>query len=341
MIARILLLFACLTTSLHAQDEPLNIAVRVAPPFVTQDAQGYDGQLIALFEEIAAEKGWRYDYQEVGLKELLDGVSDGTYDLGLGAITASANRETMLDFSHPVSSSGLGVATRVESRAGWHAVLSALISPAFLRVAGALFALLFILGTLVWLAERRHNPEQFGGSTSSGIGSGFWWAAVTMTTVGYGDKAPQTLVGRMLAIVWMFAALIMVSTFTAAITSALTVGQLSNRILSESDLHGKRLLSVAESTSAVWLKQHKLKAQLFPDVAQALDALARGKADAVIHDEPLLRWTIEQEYADKLDTLPLLLERQDYAIALPPGSPLREELNRGILERIGTLDWAE
>jgi len=339
--ARILLLFVFFASPILAQEQSLRVAVRVAPPFVTEGADGYEGQLIDLFEDIAAEKQWRYEYEELGLKELLEGVSSGNYDLGLGAITANADRETMLDFSHPVSSSGLGIATRMESRAGWQAVLTALISPAFLRVTGALFALLFILGTLVWLAERRRNSEQFGGSASSGIASGFWWAAVTMTTVGYGDKAPLTFVGRMLAIVWMFAALIMVSTFTAAITSALTVGQLSNRIQDASDLNGKRLLSVAESTSADWLSERKLKAQLFPDVEQALEQLARGKADAVIHDEPLLRWTIEQQYADKLDTLALLLERQDYAIALPPRSPLREDLNRGILERIGTMDWSD
>ncbi|MCB1606512.1 MAG: transporter substrate-binding domain-containing protein, partial [Xanthomonadales bacterium] len=162
----------------------------------------------------------------------------------------------------------------------------------------------------------------------------------TMTTVGYGDKAPVTLIGRLLALIWMIAALVVVSTFTAAITSALTVGQLSNRIQVAEDLNGKRLLSVADSTSAQWLIEHQLSADFFPDVEQALAQLAKGKADAVIHDEPLLRWTIERQFAGKLVTLPLILERQDYAIALPPGSPLREELNRGILERVGSLNWS-
>ncbi|MCB1629746.1 MAG: transporter substrate-binding domain-containing protein [Xanthomonadales bacterium] len=320
--------------------QPLQVAVRVAPPFVIEQDGHYEGLLIDLFEEIAAEREWQYAYHQVGLKDLLQGVEQGRFDLGLGAISASAEREAVLDFSHPVSSTGLAVATRQESRAGWQAVLSALISPPFLRIAGGLFLLLLLLGSLVWLAERRRNPEQFGGSASDGIASGFWWAAVTMTTVGYGDKAPVTLIGRLLALIWMIAALVVVSTFTAAITSALTVGQLSNRIQSADDLNGKRLLSVADSTSAQWLTEHHLSADFFPDVEQALAQLAKGKADAVIHDEPLLRWTIERQFAGKLVTLPLILERQDYAIALPPGSPLREELNRGILERVGSLNWS-
>jgi ABC-type amino acid transport substrate-binding protein len=324
-----------------AQEAPLIVGVRVAPPFVTQQEGGYGGTLIELFEDIAAELGWRYEYREVGLKELLEGVEGGDFDLGLGAITVNAEREAAIDFSHPVTSSGLAIATRMESRAGWQAVLSALLSPQFLRIAGGMFLLLFLLGSLVWLAERRRNPEQFGGSATDGIASGFWWAAVTMTTVGYGDKAPVTLIGRLLALVWMISALIVVSTFTAAITSALTVGQLSNRIQSADDLNGKRLLSVTDSTSAKWLAERQLQAELFADVDQALDRLSRGKADAVIHDEPLLRWSIERRHSGRLETLPLILQRQDYAIALPSNSPLREALNRALLKRVGSSKWAD
>lgn len=339
-ICLLCLLLPLLSIPATAQEQHLKVAVRVAPPFVTAEQDRYGGQLIKLFEQIAAEHGWQYQYTETGLGELLEGVAAGEFDLGLGAITASAEREANLDFSHPISSSGLAIATRAESRAGWQSVLSALVSPPFLRIAGGLFLLLLLLGALVWLAERRRNPDQFGGSASDGIASGFWWAAVTMTTVGYGDKAPVTLVGRLLALVWMIAALVVVSTFTAAITSALTVGQLSNRIQSVADLKGKRLLSVADSTSAQWLSENRLQAEYFDNVDAALAQLAKGKADAVIHDEPLLRWTIERQFDSKLATLPLILERQDYAIALPPGSALREDLNRGILERIGGLDWS-
>jgi voltage-gated potassium channel Kch len=65
-------------------------------------------------------------------------------------------------------------------------------------------SLLTVTGALIWLAERRHNEEQFRRDPAAGIGNGIWWSAVTMTTVGYGDKAPVTLAGRVIALVWMF-----------------------------------------------------------------------------------------------------------------------------------------
>lgn len=86
--------------------------------------------------------------------------------------------------------------------------------------------------------------------------------------------------------------------------------------------------------SLVWLAERRRT----PD--QALVSLSRGEADAVIHDEPLLRWTISHWHAGELATLPLILERQDYAIALRERSPLREDLNRAILERIASPRWA-
>ncbi|MEZ5566311.1 MAG: transporter substrate-binding domain-containing protein [Gammaproteobacteria bacterium] len=319
----------------------LTVGVTAAPPFVIVDGDNYRGLSIDLWQESANENGWAYVYKPYGLKGLLDAVSSGEVDVGIGAITATAEREQRMDFAHPTMSSGLGVAVRGGHTAGWLAVARALASSAFLKVIGTLTLLLLGVGFLVWLAEHKRNPEQFGGTRGQGIFSGFWWAMVTMTTVGYGDTAPRTVPGRLLGLVWMLAALVIVSFFTASITSALTVGQLSNRIRSADDLGSMQIASVPASTSASWLQRQKLAYREASSLDAALDDLAAGRVDAVVYDEPLLRYYIQQRYRNRLQVLPLVLERQDYAFALPAHSPLREQIDTSLLKRINSPDWQQ
>ena len=57
---------------------------------------------------------------------------------------------------------------------------------------GTVLTLVLIVGTLMYLIEGEAN-----GFTS--IPTSVYWAIVTMTTVGYGDIAPQTVLGQILA----------------------------------------------------------------------------------------------------------------------------------------------
>ena len=60
------------------------------------------------------------------------------------------------------------------------------------------FVLAVILGSLMFMAERKVNLETF-----HSIGTGIYWAVVTLTTVGYGDVTPVTPLGRLIAIIVM------------------------------------------------------------------------------------------------------------------------------------------
>lgn len=319
----------------------LHVGVKVAPPFVNKSGDSYGGLAIDVWTQIARERGWAFEYREYDLDGLLDAVSAGRVDLGIGAITATAQRERRMDLSHPITSSGLGVAMLQQHGAGWLAVARSFFSVAFLKVLLALAALLLVVGMLAWLFERRRNVAQFGGKPAHGIASGFWWAAVTMTTVGYGDKVPATLGGRIVGLLWMFTALIVVSTFTAAITSSLTVGKLSAQVRSADDLAGLRLTALVGTTSAQWLSDHGFHFAQTDNIDAALVDLKAGRTDAVVYDAPLLRWKIAQNYRGQLQVLPFILERQDYVFVLPDGSPLRGPLNESLLQQINAADWGK
>jgi len=76
-------------------------------------------------------------------------------------------------------------------------------------------ALLVLLGALaITDAERGRD-----GANVANLGDGFWWAATTLTTVGYGDRFPVTTTGRCVAVVLMAGGLALLGTITATLAS--------------------------------------------------------------------------------------------------------------------------
>jgi ABC-type amino acid transport substrate-binding protein len=316
----------------------LVVVTREVPPFAMQEDGHWEGIAIELWSRIAEQLDLDYELREAGLGEMLQLVEAGDADVAAAALTITSDRETRLDFSHPFHTSGLGVVVNQKPGGGWLAALSRVFSERFLKALAPLLLLLTIVGVLVWLVERRRNP-QFQGNSLPGIGSGLWWSAVTMTTVGYGDKAPLSFAGRLIAIVWMFASVIVISSLTATIASALTVGELEQPIAGVDDLYQARVLTLPDTTSDGFLNERLIRHGSAPSLEDALDALERDETDAVVYDAPILRYLVTEHHPATLRVLPQVFQRQDYGFALPQGSPLREEINRELLMVIRSPEW--
>jgi len=320
------------------------VGTHEAPPFVIRRSDGtWTGLSIELWRELAQDLALEFELREHSIDGLVSGLQTGELDVAVAALTMTAERERRVDFCHPFYSSGLGIAVATGPRGSriLSELASALLSLQFLRAVLALAAVLLGAGALVWLFERRANPEQFGGRVAHGLGAAFWWSAVTMTTVGYGDKAPRTMGGRLVALVWMFASVILISGFTAAIASSLTVSHLEADIEGPEDLPRRVIATVADSTSAQFLAGVRADPRFYPGVLEAAEAVVAGEAEAVVYDAPLLRYLSLTALEGRLEVQPGIFSRQDYAFALPQGSALREPINRVLLARIRGPEWAE
>ncbi|XP_028394247.1 uncharacterized protein LOC114518459 [Dendronephthya gigantea] len=141
-----------------------------------------------------------------------------------------------------------------------------------------LLSLAWAVGILGWVLDHRYNPEEFPTPFIRGMFEGFWWSMVTMTTVGYGDKAPKSFLARILCIIWILAGAVLLSLFTANTTSIIT----ASRFEKNAQTMGKKI-------GVVNMKQFveaelNLGAQLieYTKVEEALKALNNKSIDRLL-----------------------------------------------------------
>ncbi len=63
-------------------------------------------------------------------------------------------------------------------------------------------------GFIAWLLDTWINEEDFPRPFLVGLFEGFWWSFISMTTVGYGDKAPKSRWARLFSVVWILLGLL-------------------------------------------------------------------------------------------------------------------------------------
>lgn len=313
------------------------------PPFVLRGDDGrWHGLSIALWQQIAAElkvpiELREFDYDPAGLLEALERRE---IDAALAAIPVTHDAETRFDFTHPYFSAGLGILVRTEPDGGLFATIGNLMTLRTFGVVGGLLTLLTVVGALIWLLERRQGAH-FDPRFLPGVGDGVWWAAVTMTSTGYGDKVPVSWRGRTLALIWMFASIFLVSLFSATLASSFVVGQLKSGVNGPNDLPRARLAVVAGTTGEEWTSQQGLTVRNYPFVIQASKALQRGDVQALVHERAILGHMIKAYGWRELQILPHTLAVNDYAIALPQGSALKEPINRALLKVVHRPAWKD
>ncbi len=323
----------------------IRVATRTAPPFVTFDDDTYAGFTMELLEMVAEEIGAGLEiYGVTSNAKLIDDVARGEADVGAGALAITSERERQIDFSQPYFDSGLQILVPTDDDGAFGRRLAAvarnLFSGNLLLVCLTLIVVLVVAAHIVWLAERKNNPE-FPQSYRAGIWEAFWWAAVTATTVGYGDKTPKGVAGRLFGLLWMFVGLFVLAYFTAGIASAFAIDELQGQISGPADLRGKNVGVVADSLAEEYLRTQGIPATEYVTGQEAYNALVDGSLDAIVHDAAILQHFITENAEGGVEITGVLFAERGFGFALASDSELTEALNRGLIGVIESGDYSE
>lgn len=324
-----------------ASPDKLVVGTMVIPPFLMKRADGrWEGLSVELWQAVARELDIEYEWREyTRVESILEDIKTGKIDI-VPALAITEAHEILLDFSHQYFRSGLAIAISKEKSAPrvLHFV-KRMISTDILVVVGGLLLLSLVAGIIVWLFEGRRNRE-FDGSLLRGAGHGLWWAVVTLTTVGYGDKAPRTLGGRMTALIWMFTSIVLIAGFTAAITTSLTVGELGGKIRGLEDLPGVRVGAFAQAEGMSFLAENGITALPYENVRDGLQDLTQKKIEAFVFNEAVLKYTVNKAFSGVVTVLPDVFDHYYVGMAMSTNSPLIEPINRALLRIIIQDEWA-
>lgn len=329
----------------RAQKRHLRVAIYPEEPFVMYELDStLYGISIELWRHIAIANDWEYDFVEYEhVLQVFSDLARRRVDICINPLVVSSTRLRQFDFTQPFFISGLGIAINEGEDSQVKSFLNNIFSMEFLALILFVIMIVFVLGTIIWFVEKQNKNRDFGRGFE-GILDGIWWSTVTITTVGYGDKIPKTKLGRIISMFWMFASLTLISSFTATVTSNLTIKRLDLGINSIKSLkEAKNIGVILHSNADDYLQKAQIDpSRTFENAQAALEALEKKQIKYFFHNKNLMNYLIKHdERFENLKVLPFTLNKQYFSFVLPRRSPLLRRINPHLVDRINQQQWRD
>ncbi|XP_023538261.1 glutamate receptor 2.1-like [Cucurbita pepo subsp. pepo] len=264
--------------------------------------------------------------------ELIMQVYKGVYDGAVGDITIVANRSKYVDFTLPFTDSGVSMVVPTKANSMNRAWL--FLKPLTVGLWITSLCFLVFMGFVVWFLEHRINPA-FRGPPSHQIGTSLWYSFCTMV---FAQR--ETLISnlaRLVVVIWFFVMFVLTQSYTASLTSLLTVQQLQPTITNINELLTKQSWVGYLDGSFVWglltsVGIKNLKSYRSPEELDKLLKLggSNGGIDAAFDETPYIKLFLSK-FPNKYITADPTYKTDGFGFAFPIGSLLVADISRAVL----------
>ena len=326
--------------STNVSTTPLKVAVYEAPPFIFKDKNGsWTGLSIQLWEEIAARLGLTYTYVPMPLDQVVKGLTAGSCDL-CPSLVLSIHRVGEFEFTEPYLYSHGAVVTLhkslIQTIGSFQGVL---VNKKVMIIMAAMLLGMILFSLLLTVAERKHPKGHFSGSLGQRLGSSLWFSAVTMTTVGYGDKTPLSPLGRLITFFWMLVGVLIIALFTGAVASDITRAEMRENVSAFSDLTRFHVGCIKGSRMDSLLGAMGIPAVRYELPEDAKIGFQSGRINAFASDMVSLEYLMNQRKLGNLQIFSLPDSALYYAFGVRNGLPLLSAINRELLDITLLPNW--
>jgi polar amino acid transport system substrate-binding protein len=310
----------------------INVVTAPIAPFVLRDRDRLTGFSIDVWSAVATRAGLQFSWTVVAtVADLLDAVKRGDADVGISAIVITPQREQMVDFAHPYFNSGLQIMVRAQNTVGLWDAIREIPWSAIAELLGATILIVFLLANVLWLVERRRNPD-FKGAYLPALGEALWGTMLIVATGEHGERNAPGVVKRVTVVGMWLLGVLLIAQLTATVTSSQTLQRLKSNIRGPEDLPGKVIGTVSATVAADYLTKRGLPFVGLSNADDAIRSLSLGEVQAVVFGAPTLQYWVAKHGGGELQVVGPLFQPERIGIADPQGSTLRKRINTALDE---------
>ncbi|EEF46821.1 glutamate receptor 2.7 [Ricinus communis] len=266
--------------------------------------------------------------------ELIYQVYLGNFDAVVGDTTIIFNRSLYVDFTLPYTESGVYMVVPIKDKKKKNAWV--FLKPLTWDLWATSFCFFVFIGFIVWILEHRIN-EEFRGPPSYQLSTSLYFSFSTMFFA-QRERVVSNL-ARIVVIIWCFVVLILIQSYTASLTSLLTVQQLLPtvtdvyQLIKNGELVGyKRGSFVPDILKSLGFEETQLV--IYDSVEQCHELLSKGSRNggiAAAFDELPYMKVFLAKYCSKYTMVQPITKTDGFGFVFPRGSPLVPDISRAIL----------